>query len=115
MITGYYLIIFAFIFAEIYHFFNRKRLDLLFKNKDIQMIKKIDIVFYMSKLLSIFWPIVGLFSSFSHLFMLIIAINLTKFVIYHLHDGLYQFYIRILPWMNVAIYFTILCFKFIIR
>lgn len=113
MIIGFYAMLFAFIFSEIYHFFNKKRLDLLFKNKDVSTIRKVDIVFYMVKLLSIFWPIIGLFSSFNHLFLLIIAINLLKFVIYHLEDNIYKFYIRVLPWFNVTIYITILFFRFI--
>jgi hypothetical protein len=115
MITGFYAMLFAFIFSEIYHFFNKKRLDLIFKNKDIQTIRKIDIVFYMSKLLSIFWPIVGLFSSFSHLFLLIIVMNLMKFVFYHLNDNIYKVYINALPWMNVVVYIVILSFKFFIH
>ena len=44
--------LFAFIFSEIYHFYNKKRLDLIFKNKNIETIKKVDIVFYITKLLS---------------------------------------------------------------
>ena len=115
MITGFYVMLFAFIFAEIYHFFNKKRLDLIFKNKDIQTIRKVDIVFYMSKLLSIFWPIVGLFSIFSHLFLLIIVMNLMKFVFYHLNDNIYKVYINALPWMNVVVYITILSFKLFIH
>jgi hypothetical protein len=107
--------LFAFIFSEIYHFFNKKRLDLIFKNKETKNIRKIDIVFYMSKLLSIFWPIVGLFSSFSHLFLLIIVMNLMKFVFYHLNDNIYKVYISALPWMNVVVYITILSFKFFIH
>ena len=115
MITGFYAMLFAFIFSEIYHFFNKKRLDLIFKNKETKTIRKIDIVFYMSKLLSIFWPIVGLFSNFSHLFLLIIVINLMKFVFYHLNDNIYKLYISALPWMNVVVYITILSFKFFIH
>jgi hypothetical protein len=113
MITGFYLTLFAFIFAEIYHFFNKKRLDLIFKNKNVENIKKLDIVFYMMKLLSIFWPLIGLFSSFGDIFMLIIVVNLIKFLFYHLNDRIYKVYINILPWINISIYLTILFFKFI--
>jgi hypothetical protein len=115
MITGFYLMFFAFIFAEIYHFFNKKRLDLIFKNKDIETIRKIDIAFYMAKLLSIFWPIIGLFSSFGELFMFIIIINILKFLVYHLNDKIYKFYINILPWVNVILYTTIISLKFFIH
>ena len=115
MITGFYAMLFAFIFSEIYHFYNKKRLDLIFKNKDTETIRKVDILFYMSKLLSIFWPIVGLFSSFSHLFLFIIVMNLMKFVFYHLHDNIYKAYINVLPWMNVITYIIILSYKFFIH
>ncbi len=115
MIIGFYAMLFAFIFSEIYHFFNKKRLDLIFKNKDTETIRKVDIIFYMSKLLSIFWPIIGLFSSFNHIFMFIIAINLMKFVLYHFNDMIYKVYIRILPWMNVSAYIAILLYKFFIH
>jgi len=113
MIVAFYAAIFAFIFAEIYYVFNRKRLDLIFKNKNVESIRKIDIAFYMSKLLSIFWPIVGLFSSFSSLFLLIITINLLKFAIYHTSGPIYKVYIKVLPWMNVAAYISILWLRFI--
>jgi hypothetical protein len=113
MITGFYAMLFVFIFSEIYHFYNKKRLDLIFKNKDTKTIKKFDIFFYMSKLLSIFWPLIGLFSSFNHFFLLIIVMNLMKFVFYHLNDNIYKLYISVLPWMNVVVYITILYFKFI--
>jgi hypothetical protein len=113
MITIFYLMLFAFIFSEIYHFYNKKRLDLIFKNKNIETIRKVDIVFYITKLLSIFWPIIGLFSSLNNLFLSIIFINILKFVIYHLNDSLYKVYINFLPWINVLIYLTILFYKFI--
>lgn len=113
MILGFYATLVAFIFAEIYHVFNRKRLDLIFKNKTVESIRKVDIVFYMAKLLSIFWPIIGLFSSFSGLFMLLITINLLKFALYHASDTLYKAYISVLPWMNVAVYLSILTLRFI--
>lgn len=105
--------LFAFIFSEIYHYFNKNRLDLLFKNKDVEMTRKTDIIFYMLKLISIFWPIIGLFSSFSEIFMLIILINLSKFFFYHLNDFIYRIYIRVLPWMNVTLYVIILIIKFL--
>ena len=115
MITIFYAMLFAFIFSEIYHYFNKNRLDLLFKNKDVEKTHKADIIFYMLKLVSIVWPIIGLFSSFGEIFMLMILINLSKFFFYHLNDFLYKVYIRVLPWMNVALYATILILKFFIH
>jgi NAD(P)-dependent dehydrogenase (short-subunit alcohol dehydrogenase family) len=84
-----------------------------FGDNNIETIRKVDIVFYITKLLSIFWPIIGLFSSLNNLFLSIIFINILKFVIYHLNDSLYKVYINFLPWINVLIYLTILFYKFI--
>jgi hypothetical protein len=115
MITIFYTMLFAFTFSEIYHFLNKKRLDLLFKNKDVETTRMTDIIFYVFKLMSIFWPIIGLFSSFNDFFMFLLLINISKFLIYHLNDTLYKIYIRVLPWMNVVVYLTILSLKFLIR
>lgn len=113
MIVTFYIIIFTFIFSEIYHFFNKKRLDIIFKNKDINTIRKSDFIFYILKILSIFWSIIGLFSGLSMLFLLLIIVNLMKFVIYHLNDNFYRFYISSLHFINIITYITILYFKFI--
>lgn len=111
MITIFYSMLFVFIFAEIYHFYNRKRLDLIFKNKSLKTIRKVDIAFYISKTLSIFWPAIGLMSSLYELFMLLIVINLMKFVLYHININVYKAYILLLPFANVAIYILILFLK----
>jgi len=115
MIAIFYSMLFAFIFAEIYHFYNRKRLDLIFKNKSLKTIRKADIAFYISKTLSIFWPAIGLMSSFYELFMLLIVINLMKFVLYHININAYKAYILLLPFANVAIYMSILFLKLFTR
>lgn len=115
MITIFYAMLFAFIFSEVYHYFNKSRLDLLFKNKDVEKTRVGDIIFYMLKLVSIFWPLIGLFSSFNEIFMLMILINLLKFFFYHFNDWVYKAYIRVLPWMNVVLYSTVLILKFFIH
>lgn len=113
MIEIFYSMLAAFIFAEIYHFMNRERLDLIFKKKILNSIKKMDVVFYISKTLSIFWPIIGLFSSHDDMFMLLIVVNLAKFALYHINGGIYRAYIMALPWINIAIYISILAYKII--
>ena len=113
MITAFYSIIFIFIFSEIYHFYNKSRLDILFKNKDVNSIRKSDILFYVTKIFSIFWPIIGLFSSLNEFFLFLIIINLMKFIIYHVNDKLYKLYISLLHFINITIYLIILYYKFI--
>jgi len=113
MIVTFYIIIFSFIFSEIYHFFNKKRLDIIFKNKDIDTIRKSDGIFYILKILSIIWPIIGLFSSFIDIFLLLIVFNLIKFIFYHISETTYNYYIRILPFINITLYLIILYYKFI--
>lgn len=113
MITIFYSVIFTFIFSEVYHFFNKKRLDIIFRNKDIDKTKMYDILFYVIKTISIFWPLIGLFSGLREFFLLIIIVNLIKFVLYHINYKLYQLYISLLHFINISLYLLILYHKFI--
>ena len=108
MIYIFYTILFILIINEFLFIFNRKRLNINFKNKNIEKVKFIDVHIYLVKTISIFWPIIGLFSSFYYLFGLIIILNISKFIIYHINILLYSFYIYILPFLIVIIYSLIL-------
>jgi len=112
MIVVFYLLLILFILNEIFYFSNRKRLDLFFTKKDPSKIKKIDIIYYLIKVTSIPWPIIGLFSSFSGLFSIIIIINILKFVLYHLSKRFYDVYVNLNPLLIISVYLTILFYKF---
>jgi hypothetical protein len=108
MIYLFYIILAILIINEFLFIFNRKRINVNFKNKDVEKVKLLDIYVYLLKTVSIFWPFIGLFSNFYFLFLLVILLNLFKFIIYHINLFLYSVYIYILPFIIVVIYSLIL-------
>jgi hypothetical protein len=112
MITTFYLFLIIFIANEIFYFSNRKRLDIFFKKKDPSQIKKIDILYYLVKIMSTVWPIIGLFSSFSGLFLLVLILGFSKLIFYHLFKKFYTVYVDIYPILLISVYLTILFYKF---
>jgi len=112
MNTLFYLALILFTLNEIFYFSNRKRLDIFFKKKDSSQIKKIDILYYLIKTTSIIWPIIGLFSSCSVLFLMIILLGFTKFLLYHISNRIYKVYVDLHPILLISIYLTILFYRF---
>lgn len=112
MITTFYLFLIIFIANEIFYFSNRKRLDIFFKKKDPSQIKKIDILYYLVKIMSTVWPIIGLFSSFSGLFLVVLLLGLSKLFLYHLFNRFYTVYVDIYPLLLITVYLVILFYKF---
>jgi hypothetical protein len=114
MITIFYLFIFLLTLNEIYYILNRRKLDILVKNKQIDNVRIMDIIPYLLKVCSYVIPIIGLFSSFKEYFITFIIINLFRFLIYHLNNRLYHIYIYIVPIVNIIIYLIILFNKFLL-
>jgi hypothetical protein len=112
MIVGFYLVLILFILNEIFYFSNRKRLDLFFIKKDPSKIKKVDIIYYLIKVTSITWPIIGLLSSFSGLFLIVILLSFFKFLLYHISKRFYVVYVNIYPILIISVYLTVLFYKF---
>jgi hypothetical protein len=104
----FYIILGVLIVNEFLFIYNRKRLNVNFKNKDIEKVTFIDVSMYLLKSISFIWPIIGLFSSFYLLFLLVIVLNILKFVAYHINRLLYSVYIYILPFLVIVIYSIIL-------
>jgi hypothetical protein len=113
MITIFYIFTLILLLNEIFYIFNRKKLDVFIKGKNIETAKLIDIIPYFLKLCSFVWPLIGLFSTFKEYFLLLICFNLFRFLIYHINNKLYLIYIHIIPIINIIIYSIILYFEFL--
>jgi hypothetical protein len=114
MIEAFYAMVAIFSLNEIYHAFNRKRLDLLFKNKEPENMRKMDILYYLIRVLSAVWPLIGLFSSAWALFLCLIFASVLKFALYHIEERYYRAYsIIAYPIISIAVYIAIFCVKFI--
>lgn len=80
----FYIMPIFFIWSEVYHIRNRNRLYIkLDQRYDLTPIRvsKVDYIFYMTKLLYLLWIMIGLFSSISNLFLLILLVSAIKFLI----------------------------------
>ena len=110
MITFFYYFLLVFIWTKIFLVFNKQRLDLNFRNKDIMSIKKIDLVYYFTEFLFLLWMIIGLWSSQKGLFLILLSSHLLKFPFYHLSKQLYAIWDNILP--SISIIFILMIFVY---
>jgi hypothetical protein len=108
MIYLFYIILAILTINEIIFLFDRKRLNVRFRNKDVEKVKLLDVSVYLFKTISIFWPVIGLFTKFHWLFLLVIVLNIFKFIAYHINNLSYSVYIFILPFIIILIYSFIL-------
>ena len=76
MITLFYLLLIIFAFNEVYYVFNKPRLDLNMKNRDVESTKSIDIAHYLLRILFWIWIVIGLWSSQSEMFMFLLITDL---------------------------------------
>lgn len=107
MVDLFYAALVAFAFNEFFFVFNRKRLDTNFKNKDVMSVKSIDILHYMLKVLSVFWPFIGLLSSMSSMFLVLISVWFLKFLLYHISVRTYSVWTLFSPFVNIGLYLAI--------
>ena len=79
--TLFYLFPILFIWAEIYHLRFKDRLYVKFNQKHLSTSKLTDYIFYVTKVFYLIWLIIGLFSSLSYYFLLIIIDSSIKFLV----------------------------------
>jgi len=113
MITFFYTFLLAFIWNEFYYIFNRKRLNTNFENKDIDSMRKMDLVYYSTRVLYWIWMIVGIFSGLPTLFLVLFILGFIKFPLYHISGKIYKVYENVLPFFSIVLLIGILVFKFI--
>jgi len=113
MITFFYTFLLAFIWNEFYYIFNRRRLNTNFENKDIESMRKMDLIYYSTRVLYWIWMIIGMFSGLSIFFIILFSLGFIKFPLYHISSRIYKVYDDILPFISVILLITTLVFKFI--
>ncbi len=109
----FYLISIFFIWSEIYHVYHKNRLDVNFRNKDISLVTKLDLVFYFCRLTFFIWIFLGLWSSQQNLFILLILLNLIKFPFYHFNKRLFAIWDNVLPTINIIQIIIIMIYGFL--
>jgi len=113
MITFFYLFLITFIWNEIYYIQHKHRLNLNFKNKDIESTTKLDLVYYFTTLLYWIWLIVGMFSSLSPYFIILLTLGVIKFITFRTKKKtLYVIFDNLFPILSVFFLGVILLLKF---
>ncbi len=92
---------------NIYYIFKNKQLDKRFKERDIMNVSKMDIVYYLFKVIYWVWIPIGLFSSQSSLFWILLIIGFLKFPFYHLNKKLFSVYNDVYPVLCISTLITI--------
>lgn len=90
----FYLLIFIFIWLEIYHVYNKERFNL-------HQIKKTDIFYFIAFFLFYIWLIVGVFIGNTTLFLITISFSLSRIPLYFINRKWSIIWSNLLPSVNI--------------
>jgi hypothetical protein len=113
MISFFYIFLIAFIWNEVYYMLNKHRLNINFKNKDIESTTKLDLVYYLTKVLYWIWLIVGMFSNLSPYFIILLSLVIIKLVTFKSKKkSLYVIFDNIFPLLSILLLGIIILIRF---
>ena len=113
MISFFYIFLIAFIWNEVYYMSNKHRLNINFKNKDIESTTKLDLAYYLTKVLYWMWLIVGMFSHLSPYFIILFSLVAIKLITFKSKKkSLYVIFDNIFPLLSILLLGIILLIKF---
>jgi hypothetical protein len=107
MINILHFVLVLFMLNEIFFIFNRKRLDINFENKDVLSVKTIDLLHYITRVMSFIWTILLFITGYKLVASIFVILVLLKFLLYHLNENIYRVYVVILPIIYVIFYFSV--------
>jgi hypothetical protein len=103
-----YTISLLFIWSNIYYVINYNRLDKRFAERDRN--SKVDLVYYVTKVLFWIWLVVGLFTPMKYIFMIMMGIGLIRIPMYHISKNLTSVWFRLTP-----AFYTVLMIQILIE
>ena len=103
-----YTLSLLFIWSNIYYVLNYVRLDKRFAERDRN--SKVDLVYYVTKVIFWIWLILGLFTPMKYIFMIMMGIGLIRIPMYHISKNLTSVWFRLTP-----AFYTILMIKILIE
>jgi len=109
----FYLPIILFIWSEIYYVYNKSKLDVRFKNKDISNSSKYDLLYYFSRVFYYIWLSFGIFTSQSDIFIFLFILILLKLPFYFISKRVYFIWNNILP--SISVIFMIIALVYYIK
>ena len=90
-----YTLSLLFVWSNIYYLLNYERLDKRFTERDRN--SKVDLVYYITKVLFWMWLVVGLFTPMKYTFLIMLGIVLIRIPIYHINKKLASILFRLTP------------------
>jgi hypothetical protein len=90
-----------------YYLIKSKQLDKRFKDRDIVGISKLDLLYYVTKILYWIWIPIGFFTNKPELFFVLFTLAILKFPIYHLSKKTYSVYNNLYPVLCISVLITI--------
>lgn len=113
MISLFYITILSFIWNDLYYMLNKHRLNINFKNRDIESTTILDLAYYFTKLAYWIWIIIGLFSNLSPYFIVLFSLVSIKLITFKLKKrSLYVILDIITPVISILILSVLLFIRF---
>ncbi len=103
-----YTLSLLFIWSNIYYVLNYVRLDKRFAERDRN--SKVDLVYYVTKVIFWIWLILGFFTPMKYIFMIMAGIGLIRIPMYHISKNLTSVWFRLTP-----AFYTILMIQILIE
>lgn len=103
MVTVLYLLSLFFIVNEFYYLSNRRKLDVKFKERDIEGTTTLDLIYYFTRFISWFWLIWGLTTDLSQFFWIILGISVLKIPIFHISKVAYVWYLLLSTFVRIIL------------
>lgn len=102
----------AFVLNDVYHLFNHKRMANNYEKRDVMAVRRLDLVHYVVKTLSVVWPFIGIFTPYYHYFLCVIVLWILKFLSYHISKRVYSIYSVAVPILVATVYAGLLFARF---
>ena len=92
---------------------NFELLNSKFKERELNSFTKLDMFYYITRVIYWIWLIIGSFTMYYNFFLGIIALSVTKFIIYPIGKPIYKPYDIFVSIGSAICLFVILYFRFI--
>lgn len=104
-----------FMLNEIYYIYNKRILDTSFNNKErnLSSLSKMELVYYVLRVLYWIWLGMGIFSSMSPLFIFLLVLRWLQFPFFHISKKLYVIWDNLLPAISFIFMIIILIYGII--
>jgi hypothetical protein len=105
----FYLLSIIFIWSNTYYLLNYNRLDKRFSQRERN--SKIDLIYYITKVLFWIWIITGLIIDYNYILLLIVSPSILKFPMFYINKKVYSLLYRLTPPFHIIVLIITLYIK----